>query len=1171
MSLQLFLGKSGVGKSYQLYQNIISQSIKNPDKRYFVIVPEQFTMQTQKDLVSMHPNHGISNIDVLSFMRLAYRVFAEEGKMKRTILEDTGKSMLVRKVIAEKKDELVVFQNNVRKTGYVNEIKSLLSEFYQYNIKEQQMEAMIEASEKKPILKQKLKDMQVIYKGFEEKLEEKYITAEEILDVLADAVEGSSLLEESVLALDGFTGFTPVQYKLLHKLFKRCKDIKVSVTIDPKEDKRFQQEEFQLFHSSRQMIERLYQIAKEEEMDIEEDYLVEGKVPYRFRSSPYLACLEEQIFRHSGADFSDYCKSHQVTPEGEAIALFAGKDMQGEVDYAVREIWRLLREEGYRYRDIAIVTGDMEGYSRLLEKAFVKTGFPYFVDYKKDILSNPLVELIRTLLEIFRKNFDYESVFRYLRCGLVDMDEEKVDKLENYVIALGIKGKKRWQKLWTRTYRKDIEIDIEEINESRERIVKGLEQVGAVLGKRENTVKEYTVALHGYLVEHEIYRKIKTCEAAFSVQNMPLLAKEYSQVYEIVLGIFDKLVQILGDEKVTLSEYVDLLETGFVEAKVGLIPPGVDQIVIGDIERTRLKDIKALFFLGVNDGVVPKHGGKGGILSDLEREMLHEKRFELAPTARQSAYTQEFYFYLNLTKPQERLFITYHKADQTGKPMLPSYLIGAIRKIFPKLSLYEEHSYHTNQEAKEVELEEILSGDFGKKYLLNGLGRFGQEELAGWWKELFSFYRKQEGWQEKLEHLIQAVGFVNTEHSLSRKVAEGIYGKQLDNSVTRVEKYAACAFAHFLQYGLQLKERYEFQFGGIDFGNIFHEVLELFPKKLKEQHLLWREVEEKQMFELADQCVKEATADYGNAILTSSNKNAYFVERITRIVKRTLWALTEQLKQGEFEPTDFEVTFHFMDGIQAAKIQLGEEQTMRLRGKIDRVDTFDEKDAIYVKILDYKSGKTTFQIENLYYGLQMQLVVYMNAAVDLQKQKYPDKKVIPAGIFYYNMEDPMIERPKESDEENIASELLKELKMSGLVNSDRHIIQLMDKHFGKEDSLEASVQSKVIPVATLKSGELKAGSNVANTEQLEIMGAYAEKKIEQFGKEILDGQVAINPYRMKEKTACDYCSFRAVCNFDTKLPGNKYRNLNGFSKSQEVWDKMKEQVKGGNVDGAEGE
>lgn len=1171
MSLQLILGKSGAGKSYRLYQKIIQESIKHPEKRYFVVVPEQFTMQTQKDLVTMHPNHGICNIDVLSFMRLAYRVFEEQGNMKRTVLEDTGKSMLVRKVIAEKKDELVVFQNNVRKTGYISEIKSLLSEFYQYDIKEQQIGEMIKAAEKKPILKQKLQDMQVIYQGFEEKLQEKYITTEEILDVLADAVESSDLLEKGVLALDGFTGFTPVQYKLLHKLFRKCEDVLVTVTIDPKEDRHLQQEEFQLFHSSRKMMDQLYGIAKEEQMDIAKDYAVPGDVPYRFQNSPYLACLEEQIFRHRPLDFSEYCKKHNVTSNQEDITLFAGKDMQGEVNYTVGEISRLLREEGYRYRDIAIVTGDMESYSRLLDKAFAKAGFPCFIDYKKDIMSNPLVELLRTLLELFRRNYDYESVFRYLRCGLVDIEEEKVDKLENYVIALGIKGKNRWKKLWTRTYRKDIEIDIEELNAVREQIVDGLEAVEQVFSKRQNTVEAYTVALHSYLVEHRIYEKIKAYEERFTEQNMPLLAKEYAQVYEIVLGIFDKLVQLLGEEKVTLSEYADLLETGFVEAKVGLIPPGVDQIVVGDIERTRLKDIKALFFLGVNDGIVPKHGGKGGIISDMEREMLHEQKFELAPTVRQSAYTQEFYFYLNLTKPQERLYITYHKVDQEGKAAIPSYLLETVQRIFPDISMQEEHGFHTDQQVAEEEMEEILSGDFGRKYLLDGLRSFGKEPLADWWKELFSFYKDQEEWKEALSGLVKAVGYVNEEHSLSMQVAEGIYGKQLENSVTRVEQYAACAFAHFLQYGLQLKERYEFQFGGVDFGNIFHKVLELFPKKLKEQGLVWRQVQEDEMFAIADQCVKEATADYGNAILSSSNRNAYLVERITRIIKRTLWALTEQLKQGEFEPTDFEVSFNYMDGLSAAKIQLGEEKIMRLRGKIDRVDTFDEKDAVYVKVLDYKSGKTTFQIENLYYGLQMQLVVYMNAAMDYQKQKNPDKKVIPAGVFYYNMDDPIITRPETPDLGLVAEGLLKELKMNGLVNNDRHIIQLLDRQFGDSDSLAASVQSKVIPVATVKSGELKAGSDVVSTEQMELMGEYASKKIKEFGEEILDGQVAINPYRMKQKTACDYCSFKAVCNFDPKLPGNAYRNLQAFDSSDEVWEKMKEQVKGGNTDGAEEE
>lgn len=1162
MALQLILGKSGAGKSYQLYHRIIKESMKHPEQKYFIVVPEQFTMQTQKDLVTMHPHHGICNIDVLSFMRLAYRVFEEQGSMKRVVLEDTGKSMIVRKVISEKKEQLQVFQNNVKKTGYISEIKSLLSEFFQYNIKEEQLDEMIELSDKKILLKRKLEDMKVVYQGFVEMLEQKFITTEEVLDVLADCVEESQVLDNCVLALDGFTGFTPVQYKLLHRLFRKCKEVIVTVTIDPYESAQLQQEPFQLFYTSRQMIQKLYKIAEEEKVKIAKDYIIGDNVPYRFKESSYLACMEKNLFRYQWETYGEYCQKMQIEPQKEDIRMYAGMDMQGEVDFVIQEIYRLIREENYRYREIAIVTGDMENYSRLFDKACGKMGFPCFVDYKKDIMNNSLVDFIRSLLDLVRKNYDYESMIHYLRSCFVDVESEMVDKLENYIIALGIKGVRRWKSLWTRTYSKDI--DLEEMNAYREEIVENLESLRKELAKKENTVRERTIALHDFLVKQNTYEKLKAYEEKFEQENMPLLAKEYAQVYEIVLGIFDKIVQLLGDEKVTLSEFSDLLETGFSEAKVGLIPPGVDQIVIGDIERTRLKDIKALFFVGVNEGIIPKSGGKGGIISDLEREMLWEHQVELAPTVRQTVYTQRFYLYLNLTKPQNKLYIIYHKVDAEGKSVLPSSLLGSIQKIFPDIKVQEEKNIATNQEVTAEDMDMILNREFGKQYLLDGLRNFGQEMPANWWKELFSFYGKQEDFEQKLLELIHGVGFINDEEGLTKQVAESLYGTELGNSVTRVEQYVACAYAHFLQYGLQLKERYEFQFGGVDFGNIFHEVLRIFPEKLKEKGIAWRECEEKEMFQIADLCIAQVTADYGNAILSSSYRNAYMVERMSRIIKRTLWALTEQLRSGEFEPVNYEMSFSYMDGLQTAKMELGDGRVMRLHGRVDRLDVYDEKDAIYVKIMDYKTGKTTFQINNLYYGLQMQLVVYLNAAVEVKKQENEDKKVIPAGIFYYNIDDPIIKR--EEEEEKVRQSLLKELKMNGLVNKDSHIIQLLDKAFGANKELEGSIKSNAIPVETTKDGGLGKRSNVVDTEKFEMMGRFVNQKISQAGKEILDGKVSILPYRMKEKTACDFCKFAGVCNFDTKLPGNKYQEFKNMSED-EVWSAIKQDLERGKENG----
>ena len=436
-----------------------------------------------------------------------------------------------------------------------------------------------------------------------------------------------------------------------------------------------------------------------------------------------------------------------------------------------------------------------------------------------------------------------------------------------------------------------------------------------------------------------------------------------------------------------------------------------------------------------------------------------------------------------------------------------------------------------------------------------------KQKMADWWKELFRFYKKQPGFEESLQQLIRGAGYVNEEKGLSKQVAEALYGKKISNSVTRVERYVSCAFAHFLQYGLLLKERYEFRFGGVDFGNIFHDVLRIFPNRLKEKNYTWKTIPVEEMHELIEKCVREVAADYGNAILTSSKRNAYMIERMCRIMKRTLWALSEQIKKGDFEPTDYEVTFSYMDGLENAKMDLGEERIMQLQGRIDRIDQcetdFDSKDAVYVKIIDYKSGSTKFQIDNMYYGLQMQLIVYMNAAMELKKQENPNKEVKTAGIFYYNMEDPIIDRP--TNEGKREEEILKELNMDGLVNNKNQVIQLFDRAFGTNGNLEKSVKSLVIPVETTKDGLIGARSSSISEEQFGNMGEYINLLMKKYGKEILEGNTSIYPYEKEDKTACDFCSFKPVCNFDRKLPGNQYRRLEKLSKNQ-VWDKIKEDL-----------
>lgn len=1139
MSLQLILGGAGTGKSYLAYQKIIKGSLEEPDSRYLIIVPEQFTMETQKDITAMHPDHGIINIDILSFLRLAYTVFEETGEQERPVLEDMGKSMLLRKVVEQKKGELLFLGNNLKKAGFLDELKSLLSEIFQYSISEDTMMEMIELTGKKPMLHKKLKDILTVYQGFRELLRDHYITAEEILDILYEVLARSEVIRNSVICFDGFTGFTPSQYKLITRLLGMAKKIYVTVTIDGREDISRLDEEFRLFHLSKKTIAKLQEIAKEAHTEVLGPIWAGGRenTGRRYIHSPALGALEHNLFRYPAGCFLE---------EQEDISIHAAHDREGEIDFVIRRILSLIKENGWHYRDIAVVSGDVEGYGRIVEKKFTDSGLPCFIDRKKDILSNPLVELIRSLLEIADRDFDYTGVFRYLRCGFAGIEKEKIDSLENYILALGIRGFHQWSRPFQRRYRKHPVLDLESINQCRMEIMEKLTPLREAFHGKDNTILDYTKALYDFIAAEGIYEQLEALRKRFEEQNEPLRAKEYKQVYAIVMEIFDRLTELLGDDIVSVREYAELLETGFAEAKVGLIPPGVDQIVVGDIERTRLKDVRALFFVGVNDGVIPKAAGSGGLLSDLEREMLKSYDFELAPSKREKSFTEQFYLYLNLTKPQNKLFLTYAKVGADGKAKNPSYLIGKIKTIFPRQEILCE-------DIPQETIEYILGGDKGRSYLLSGLCSYPHEEMPDVWKEVYSSFFLREEDKKELEHLAQAVFYTGKSQNISKTAARLLYGQELHNSVTRLEKYAECAFAHFLSYGLNLKERARYQLAVPDMGNLFHSAIECFSKKMTQGGYSWHTIEDQERDILAQEAVREVAEEFGNTILLSSKRNEYMINRIERMTKRTLWALSRQLREGKFEPAGYEVSFSPLDNLASTVLKLSDEETLRLRGRIDRMDLCEEEKELYLKIIDYKSGKTNFDLQKVYHGLQLQLVVYLSASMELAKKKHPDKTVIPAGIFYYNIDDPVIERPLGGlSEEEIRERILAELKMNGLANGDKKILSLMDQAFLKEKS----VKSTIIPVEITSKGEFGAYSQVAAQEQFEDLSGFVQEKIKRFGKEIIDGNAEISPYRLQKATACDYCGYKGICGFDRRLPGYGYRDLKTVPKEL-IWEQIK--------------
>lgn len=1139
MALQFIFGGAGAGKSYYIYNNIIQQSIENPEKQYLILVPEQFTMQTQKELVTMHPRKGICNIDVLSFERLAFRVLTEMGESQRVLLEETGKSMVLRRVAQEKKKELKILGAKMDKQGYISQMKSMVSELRQYEISAEDLEDILENLASSPELYYKLQDIKTLYQGFFDYLEGSFITQEEVLDAMGRVAPLSKKLKDSVLVLDGYTGFTPIQIQLLETLLDICQEIYVTVTIAAGEDPYKMRSPHELFYLSKQTVASLLRIAKEKKISWKEYWIPEGKGTYqgRFADNPPMAFLEKNVFR--------YRKKKYPKPQN-AVQIYEAQNPASEMEMTAGQIRRLVRTKGYRYRDFAVITGDMQVYAPAASRAFKRYEIPCFIDEKHSVFLNPFVEYLRAAVDMIVENFSYESVFRMLRCGLNDISTEEADRLENYVIAMGIRGFSRWQQEWVRSYRGENPEECVQIDKIRASLVEKWEPFYKKMKTPDASVRTYTEALYQYITANKIQEKLKEFTRNFEAEGNLSLVKEYSQIYEIVMNLLDKLVEILGDKKVRIREFKEILEAGLSEAKVGIIPPTSDQVLVGDMERTRLKDIKIVFFVGVNEGKIPKEQQAGKLLSDLNREelkgSLKERGLSLAPTAKENLYTQKFYLYLNLTKPSERIYLSYSRLSSSGEAMSPSFLVAQIQKLFP--DAVREWDVPLFAESKYGALDR-LSEEMRK-----------QDRTSPVFEELMSWFTSQKEYGELVNRLIDAAYYVNPQESISKGVAEALYGTELSNSASRLEQFAKCACSHFLSYGLMLRERVRYEFSMADMGTLLHNSLDLFARKVREQGKSWVDLEDEERDTLAEDCVTEVVEKSGETILLSSARNAYTINRVKRMVKRSVWALQKQLKQGEFYPALTEWAFGEKDNIDSLNFDLESGQKLHLKGRIDRIDVCQDKENhLYVKVIDYKSGTTQLDLIKLYYGLQIQLALYLNAALELEKKRFPDKFVQPAGVFYYNTKDPILNKEDVKNPENPQEEILKKLKMDGICSSEPEILQKLDRNL----SAGKSVESFAVPVKYTAKGTFSGNSKVANQEEFAIMMDYVQDKAKKIGREILKGNTNVNPFERQKENACEYCPYKEVCGFDEKLPGYGYRRLENY-KSDELWQLMKEEM-----------
>ena len=1080
MSLQLILGGSGAGKSTYLYSSIIEESINNPDTDYIIIVPEQYTMATQKRVVELHPRKGILNIDVISFERLAYRVFEEVGASDYPVLDDTGKNLIVRRILEQHKKELRFFSGNISNTGFVAEMKSVISEMLQYDITVDKIDEINKTVDNNSLLGMKLSDINVVYSGFRNFIKDNYITSEEILDLLCRKVQESEKLKDSVIALDGFTGFTPVQYRLIGLLLDICTDIKVALTIDTSEKVNVNEGIENLFYMTKDTVAHLYKICDEQHINIENAVMIDDDNISRFKSSKELAFLEKNIFRAGSRHYNG-----QVND----IALYAGTTPKDELQYITGKILELTRLSGYRYSDIAVVTGDIGVYGKLAANIFSQNEIPFFLDQKRHITDNCLVEMITAVLDIIEKNYAYDSMFRYLRTGFTQLTRDEIDILDNYCLAVGIKGRKQWNNEWIRKFRTGREdTDLGLLNRLRREVITPIDVLHKDIKEADGNVAAITKALYEFIAGLDCERKLSSIDVD---------SEEYGQIYKKIIELLDKIVELLGSEKVTLKEYNSIIASGLEEIKIGLIPPANDCVVIGDIERTRLDNIKVMFFAGVNDGYVPKKSDNRSVLSETDRDRLKGMDVSLSMSVREKAFIQRFYLYLIMTKTSEKLYITYARNGMDMKAVLPSYIIRMIKKMFP----------------------------------------------------LVKEYAREDTFAEHAYIRIPKADIVWSEGNLNKVLAEGIalelYGRELTGSVTSFEQFASCQFAYFCQYGLGLKEREEYQFAVNDFGTILHAVIEDVSKNIKQNNKSFVLLSDEERSQMVSESINAIAENYGNTILKDSSRNEYLIQRMKNYADRTLWAIGKQLADGIFRPDAFEKGF--LTQIE----ELPHDVLFYMKGKIDRIDVCEDDENLYVKVVDYKTGQSDFNLLKTYYGLKIQLLTYMREAMIYEKKKYGDKNIIPAGLLYYNIQDPIVEAKKDDDE--VEALIRKELRMKGVVNSNKNIISMMD-------STEGS--SVNIPVSYNKSGELDMRySRVMTTDEFDKLGEYVDKENVNNAGKILNGSININPYIKGNENSCTYCQYNSVCGFSTDMPGTSYRRLSNLSK-EDIWKLIDENNSG---------
>ncbi len=1118
ISLRFVYGRAGTGKSEFLLADIAG--LHRAGERCLLLVPEQYSHMAETSLITKI-GYLSADVQVLSFRRMAANAMRDCG-YHTPRLDASGRSMLICRVLAKLGDALGYYGAVRERAGFVSEVSAFFTELKKSGITAEEFAR--HAAKQPGVLGQKLADLTAVYGAYTEELAGRYLDADDSITVLTGLIERHALFSDTHVYIDEFARMTAQELLCVRALLATGAQVTVALTTDT-----LSPAEADLFAPAARTASQLMGCAREVGTAIRPPiHLTEM---HRFAAAEDLAHLERGLYAYPA-------KPYLKAPAH--ISLFAASNPYTEVTALAAHIHALVRKEGLHFRDVAVIAGDFEGYRDLIRTVFPRFGIPVFTDQKTELLQHPILRLVTVALDMVTENFRTEDVLAYLKSGYAGLSPAEVDAIENRALTRAIERGDWLDDSRFRTGATDVlDVCVEEDSAEIQTIIQNKNRALApVLALKQALSQDRTVthrvsALSAFLEDIALPAQLEAQIAFFTQAGDMQHAGEYADVYNTLLAVLEQLVTCLGPDKLGLRQLKTVLESGFAEQQLGLVPPSLDEVFLGDLSRSKVKNVRALFVVGASGNTFPPPIAAGGLLTDQERITLTDGGLPLAPDARVRTLDARMEVYQAVTLATEWLFVSWPIADADGHGLRPSPLVTQMTALFPNATVTDNLLETHPRDA-------VDSPESAYFYVLPHLAA---PEAS--YRTTAAVLAEDPAYREKLARARGYRAYRNEVNPLSPALATALYGTELHGSVSRFERYTACPYSYFLQYGLKARERRVLRLSPPDIGRLLHTVVDQFTRQLLAEGISFATVTEAECQTRITAIVDALTSAMYLRRVSSANKVEALLARLRRLVFQSVWALCEHVRAGRFEPCASEFTFDENGDIPPVTLDLPTGERITLTGRIDRIDKCTIGDTVYVKIIDYKSGIKTFSLSDVYQKLDLQLAVYIHAVWE-NGRGVLGENVRPAGMFYFRLADPMLKTNGILPEADRRAELLRQFKLSGMALADPAVLEAL----GGADA------SDILPVSVNKDGSLSKASSAATMEQFSLLRAHIARTIGEIGQEILHGSVQLRPCKNGNQTACDHCPFGAICQFDPNR--QPYHTITSY-RPAEVWEKLAEE------------